>query len=674
MTSDFGFPALPRGRYRVGMALKLPPRADVSVGLLISSGFSAKIPAVVRWIYAVAAVLVFDTLVELHASANFTEANFGFHRQIDPRYLPDDSRQWERVDESVFITDLSQAIPHDALTYGRRRLGKWKVLPFETAELSGNALSIYMNTEPPDVRIPVQANGWHAVYIGLSTTSGGISKATRNGVRVKISRDRVFRRMATELPLVHPRRDVVQEQFLDVSNLRSGDEIVISAMHNQPTTVVYIRIVPLTDGEVAGWQEDLAETRFRNSIFTFDGGGWIWPYEPRSVEHLQEAFRGMETSDAAKWWFEIGADQVYYPSEVGTFRFDGTEDYHKPLRKDHAESLRWLRDNGINPLQVARDAARAQGREFHIIMRPGAWAAGYPFEEIFASDFYNAHPEWRCMDYDGKSTMYMSYAVPEVRRHVVRMFREAVEMVNPEGVGFIFTRGMPMMLWEPAFCDEFKAVHGVDPRTLAQDDSRVYEVRARIMNKLMREIRAMLDEVAAERGVARYKMSHGTFSHHEGNRRFGFQLETWIREGMVDDIVVAVNAHFVRGPNGGIAPPDMSYYGDLVAGTDVGVYPLVLSVRTGSSADHVNRVLGYLEAGAHGIAVWDPVVEATAAGNPTRNWPNIYRGNTFDLLAYMGHRALLEYWRAHGYPEIQSHPIERLGDNTYSEWYPNSGY
>lgn len=601
--------------------------------------------------------------------------NFGFNRKIDPQWLPDDSRQWERADESVFITDLSQVQPSWGLHTGWRQRNSWKLLPYETEQLKGVAISTFMDTEPPVVRVDLGRTGWHAVYIGLSTTTGGIGRVTRNGVRVKLTGDKRYRRMGNNLELLEPRRDSIQEQFLDVSNLKEGDEVLIRAMNDYPSTICYVRLVPLNEEEWKGWNRDLSQTRFRSSVYTFDGGGWIWPHKPRTAEDLKEAFRGMETSDAEKWHFQIGADQVYYPSKVGTLRFEGTVDFHKPMRKDHADSLYYLLAHDVNPLQVARDAAREQGREFHIIMRPEAFAAGYPFEEIFASQFYADHPEWRCVDYEGKSIMYMSYAVPEVRQHVVAMFREAVEMVDPEGVGFIFSRGMPMILFEPAFCEQFMAIHHVDPRTLEEEDPRILAVRAQIMTTLLQEIRTMLDEVGAQRGGKFYEIAVSTFSHKKGNLRFGFDVESWVKKGLVNDIVIAVNSHYVRGPRGGIAKPDIEFYKNAVKGTDVGIYPMVVSVATGTKAEHVAKVVDYLRQGADGLSVWDPVVESMAASNRVPiNAATRYRGNIFDLMAYMGHRELMEYWHEHEFPDVQSFPLLRLGDNTYSKWYPNAAY
>lgn len=67
----------------------------------------------------------------------------------------------------------------------------------------------------------------------------------------------------------------------------------------------------------------------------------------------------------------------------------------------------------MNPLKVALDAARAQGAEFHVMLRPAGWVGSMPYEETFNRKFYYAHPEWRCFDRDGTPTFFMSYALPK---------------------------------------------------------------------------------------------------------------------------------------------------------------------------------------------------------------------------------------------------------------------
>ena len=58
-------------------------------------------------------------------------------------YFPDDSRRLSQVSKAVVLTDFSKAEPASALITGKREKGKWKLIPFTTAEMKGTALSIY---------------------------------------------------------------------------------------------------------------------------------------------------------------------------------------------------------------------------------------------------------------------------------------------------------------------------------------------------------------------------------------------------------------------------------------------------------------------------------------------------------------------------------------------------
>jgi hypothetical protein len=155
------------------------------------------------------------------------------------------------------------------------------------------------------------------------------------------------------------------------------------------------------------------------------------------------------------------------------------------------------------------------------MLRPAGWAGSMPYEETFNSKFFYEHPEWRCIDRDGTPTFYLSYAIPEVRQHLIEIFRETLEL-QPEGVGFLFNRGMPLMLWEDAFCQRFKTMHNADAKTVPDDDPRIQATRAAIMTDFMTEVRALLDETAAKQGrTQRYKISLGTFAKEADNQLWG---------------------------------------------------------------------------------------------------------------------------------------------------------
>ena len=401
-------------------------------------------------------------------------------------YLATDSRLWSQSHEAIILADFSKALPADALTTGHRQKGKWKVLPFSTAELKGNAISAYAFTGASTVTLGLETKGWHAVYIGVCTVSTGFKEA-KNGLQAKLSNETVFKRMANNLALQPKRVDVIEEEFLTVASL-DGQSIEFAPLPNLPATICYVKLIPLTDQEVTQWNSEKAVTTQRpdrTSIATFDGHSWIWPYDPKTADDLLANFRGYENSDIGKWWFQVlGADLVIYPSKVGNMPGEETVDFPTTAHASFIHSLKGLWANGINPLKVARDEARRQGVEFHVMLRPAGWKASIPYEETFNSKFFDAHPEWRCVDRDGTPTMYMSYAYPEVRQHLLEIFRETLEL-EPEGVGFLFNRGMPMILWEDAFCERFTQISSADARQVAEDDHRILAMRATIMTEFM---------------------------------------------------------------------------------------------------------------------------------------------------------------------------------------------
>jgi hypothetical protein len=572
-----------------------------------------------------------------------------------------DSRSFSRSAGAIVHHDLSKTEPASALITGRRQKGRWKLVPFETAEWKGTALSIYGATNPPAVRLPLAERGWHAVYVGLATTSGGFNIGG-NGIRARLAGEPVFKRLANNLALLPNRRAVIQECFLTVAELK-GQPVEIAPLPGLPATVCYVRTVPLTGEEVKAAR---APSPHRTSIATFDGHSWIWPFKPTSAEELAEEFRGFEDSDVGKWWFQVtGSDLVCYPSQVGSYPGQGTEDFPTGAYAAYTKSLETLFKKGVNPLKVARDAAKAQGAEFHVMLRPGGWAGSMPYEETFSSRFYAEHPEWRCIDRDGTLTFYMSYAVPEVRRHLIEIFRETLEL-QPEGVGFLFNRGMPLMLWEDAFRQRFKAMHGAEARSVEDDDPRIHATRAAIMTDFMLEVRTLLDETAARQGRReRYKISLGTFAKEADNQRWGLALPNWIRRGLVDDLATtwfAYHTSFEKTPG----QVDMDYYRRITQGTQTRAYPMVIAWKTGKPKELCAKAAAWLEQGDPGIAIWDPQVH--------KGWPDSSPGNVFDVLGHLGHRDDLRRWAKQGPPTPLTIPLTRLDDNHFSRWFPNTGF
>ena len=295
------------------------------------------------------------------------------------------------------------------------------------------------------------------------------------------------------------------------------------------------------------------------------------------------------------------------------------------------------------------------------MLRPAGWVGSMPYEETFNSEFFHAHPEWRCIDRDGTPTFFLSYAVPEVRRHLIEIFRETLEL-RPEGVGFLFNRGMPLMLWEDAFRQRFEQMHHADARAVPDDDPRILATRAAIMTDFMTEVRTLLDETAQKQGrKERYQISLGTFAKEADNQKWGLDLPLWIQRGLVDQLATTWFAYHTS-----FAQPDMAYYRRLTKGTKTKAWPMVIAWKTGKPKELCAKAAGYLAAGDPGIAIWDPEVQ--------KPWPEGTPGSEFDVLARLGHRDEMQRWAKNGIPQPLMIPLTRLDENYFSRWFPNTGF
>ncbi len=569
--------------------------------------------------------------------------------------------QWQNVAKAEIIADMTRCTPADALST-RREHAKWKVFEYETADFSGKCLSVGRESSAPDLTLRLGRQGWHAVYVGLSTITDLVRPA-KNNVEVKFTSDSAYTRLSNRLDLASPRRDVLEEVFLGVADLSEND-LHFSTVYEMPARIHYVRTIPLTDAEVVSVLADRKQKSTRTSVATFDGFTWIHPFRPQNRADLAATFSAYRDSDFKTWWFQLGgADLVnYQPTKAGNLLGGHLDTFPRTVDREFVESVRHLHEQGIDPLRVAIEEAHAQNAEILICLRAAGWKGAPPWEELFMSHFYEAHPEWRCIDHDGTPTMHLSYAAEGVQDHLIEVYREVLQR-DPDGVGFMFHRGMPMILWEEPFCRRFIRKYGEDPRKLAEDDPRVFQMRAEIVTGFIRKIRAVLDETAKKQqlGGRRLKLAVTTFATAADNKQFGLDVEAWIEEKLIDQIGIAWFAHYTSGLKTGSG--DTAFYARITEGTDVKVYPFYVGWKLSSATDLLSNVVRDYDKGADGIAVWDPnqFVEWQSGKNPY--WP---------LVSRLGHRDEVRDGSLLYRP--MATPLTRLGENHYSRWYPNTGF
>lgn len=570
------------------------------------------------------------------------------------------AEQWRRSGEAELLADMTLCSPAGALS-DRRQLKAWKIFDYETADFSGKCLSVGRESAAPDLTLKLGRQGWHAVYIGLSTITD-LVRPHKNMVEAKFSRDPAYTRLSNRLDLGSRRRDVLEDVFLGVADLSEND-LQFSTVHHQPARIHYVKAIPLEPSEVAAVLADRKQTKTQNLIATFDGYSWIHPFRPQNRTDLAATFAAYRYSDFKTWWFQVGgADLVHHPTKVGNLMGGHLDTFPRAVDREYTESVKLLHSRGINPLQVAVKEAHKQKSEILICLRAAGWKGAPPWEEFFMSEFYEAHPEWRCVDHDGTPTMHLSYAVEEVQDHLIEVYREVLK-IGADGAGFLFHRGMPMILWEEPFCRRFIARHGIDPRKLAEDDPRTLELRSEIVTGFIRKIRRALDEARAERGKdsPRLKLAVSTFATKADNRKFGLEVERWIKEGLIDQIGIAWFAYHTSGLR--TKSGDVGYYARITEGTDVKIYPFFVGWKLHSSLRLLKDAARHFDEGADGIAVWDPNQFNGWQVGKTPYWP---------LISRLGHRDQLRDGSLL-YVPVRI-PLTRLGGNYYSRWYPNTGF
>lgn len=557
-----------------------------------------------------------------------------------------EAMEWANFARPVTLLDMGKAEPPAALTT-RAKHGQWKTIPYEFGDKTGTMLWASEETMAPEVGIPLHAQGWHAVYLGLTDPAYLGCRAL-----VRLSRDPAFVPRSAQGGNIH-------EVFFKAADL-TGQSLHLAQCCDdecRPCGLAYVKLVPLTDAETAAVRADRADAGNRRLVTTIDGFSYIYSRRPVSRRALLEEVEVYRDTDFGTLILQMGgAEMVNYPSKIGEMIGQDLDDFPRPGDRRYAEALREMARRNINPTQTLIEGAHDVGMKVHVSIRPAAWVHSEPLSDFFRSRFYAEHPEWRCVDRDGTVVPRMSLAAPEVRRHLVDVLREAVGF-GADGANVLFTRGAPFVLYEKPFCDLFQQRHGRDPKDLDEDAPEILSLRAEVVTAFLREIRAMLDEEAKRRGGARLELSANVLPTEADNLRFGVDVRTWAKEGLLDLVCPDSGAYGVRKRE-----YDLAFFREVCAPRKVRFAPSFVTWRMPDLAEVVRKTAEFYEAGADGVTFWDG---NSAAGVPTK----------WGVLSRLGHIEETAERVGEGAAQPVTVRLHKIGgvvvDGPYS---PNAGY
>ncbi len=521
--------------------------------------------------------------------------------------------EWRNGSSPVVITDMGLCAPSKALS-PKSAKRHWQLMSYEAEPLKGRMLWASDEANAPPLTLPLNTNGWHAVYVGLADPS--------------VLGCHALLRLTSDSAYVPRTRTAgqIEETFFKVADL-TGQSLHIaqeSGGQGRSCGIAYVKLVPLTSDEVAAFKADRQDSSCRKLVTTIDGFSFIYSRRPTSIEALLPEVETYRDTDFDTLILQMGgADMVNYPSKVGEMCGQNLTVFPRRGDRFYAEAIRELARKGINPTKVLIQGAHSAGLKVHVGLRPAAWVHSEPFSEFFNSRFYQMHPDWRCVDRDGTPVARMSLAVPQVRSHLVEVLREAIRF-GADGASILYNRGVPLVLFEKPFCDLFKQRYDADAMAVPEDDKRVLQLRAELLTTFMREVRSMLDSESQRRADGTHlALSAFVMPDESDNIKFGFNLRDWVAQGLVNDIFPCLST-------GGVSARkyDMKFFTEVCRPRNVRVRPVFVAWNSPDLHAVMRQTLDLYDSGADGITVWD----GNSGADRTDRWSVISRMGHLDEL------------------------------------------
>lgn len=447
--------------------------------------------------------------------------------------------------EPMYLTDMDRCQPDSAISR-EAEINHWRRVNYDTDTLSGVMLIAGEQTAAPDVTYPIDVSGWHAISVGMMPHYSGPSE-----LLIRTSGSDAF----TALKAAEPGDSVVHEMEIHETFWRivdlTGQDLVLGQVQYQlsdhvpgsrvsnESQVVFIKLVPLTDAEVARLLADRERTDTRRMFAHCDAHGIHCSTRPTTASHIRRFVEGYRNTDFRRLiWEAGGGDLLQYFSSIGRrSTFDGLDDFARLGYRKLAESWRTFRDQGVDPFKVALDHTHDIGMEFHAGYRVTGFHYPPPLDYFnYGPSFYKSHPELRAIAKDGSAAPRVSYAYPELRKFVISILRE-IAGYDVDGISLLFNRRPPFMDYEQPLVDGFIAEYGEDPRQLDDTDARWLSYRGRTMTQFMCEVREAMDDEAQKQSRRKIEVSAIVSGIPEENALWGLDVKAWIDDKLVDTLI-----------------------------------------------------------------------------------------------------------------------------------------
>jgi hypothetical protein len=392
----------------------------------------------------------------------------------------------------------------------------WVDWSWQTEDRQGLGIATGGATEAETLTIDLDLSGPHRLFLGLGPYST---------LRARLDGMEGHRLIRTEHGGGLESCELWVEDMTD-KNLHVCNEPRFYWGHNVAPFLAYVRAVP----------DARPHQNRRNIVGTEDGGSWMALYGYDGPADMAARYQALRDSDVGRMLVSPGgADFTISPhTEHGTFWDTGTTHAARHIDRQKARGLRTIAKRGDNPMAIAAETMRDLGIEFHFYIRVEAFAGSGRQQHEKRSDFFEAHPEWRCRDEHGDEIWRLSYAYPGVQDHMLAYFEELLRY-EPDGLCLAMNRSLPMVLFEEPVLEEFQRRHGRRPDLPRETHTpEMLEVRHDLLEGFIRRLHELY-------GSGQRALSFIAAGDEDTFRQFGVDAQRLAESGYFRDIY-GVNA------------------------------------------------------------------------------------------------------------------------------------
>jgi hypothetical protein len=478
----------------------------------------------------------------------------------------------------------------------------------------------------PQLTFPLQRQGWYDIYIGLYSPGRNTDGEDCSGIHVKLTADTWYTQIDGGRGGLGaaPEQGCVDNIFWKRANL-TGQNLLLYQPYGKffrpAGGIRHIALVRLTDEQAQAdrlRREATAQASANKEVCGM-ADFWSWVFGRGSdIATTEATIRNHHEAGIDTVFFMINAGgYVQYHSRVGEWYSYAAAGDPRPQAKS-CEDILFTHD----PLRAATAYAHLHGVKILPWFRiTNDGLSSYSQK----TDYSERFGQYALVGADGASVGFPSLGYKPVRDYKLSLLRELLENYDVDGVFIDFQRDLPVIGIDAPVADEYTRRYGADPRVDAREraNMRWRRFRAEIITDFMREIRRAADAKARHAGRP---IQVGARVSSRDNLWKGLDVETWIREGILDIVVpservwfdpivdVAPFVEMARGTRCRVIAGINPFF---AGGTDDAAHHpnkdeadvaeiIATRCRQGASpVEYARRVLDYYEAGADGVSFYE---------------------------------------------------------------------